>query len=83
VTILGVGGLGSWTLCGLACAGVGRLRIVGDHAIDLGNLNRQLLYRSGRCSPARSSTCSPASPSPPPSAPAVTLDLSLRRPASR
>jgi bacteriocin biosynthesis cyclodehydratase domain-containing protein len=45
VTILGVGGLGSWTLCGLACAGVGRLRIVDDDAISLSNLNRQLLYR--------------------------------------
>jgi molybdopterin/thiamine biosynthesis adenylyltransferase len=45
VTVLGVGGLGSWTLCGLACAGVGRLRIVDDDAIDLSNLNRQLLYR--------------------------------------
>jgi molybdopterin/thiamine biosynthesis adenylyltransferase len=45
VAILGVGGLGSWTLCGLACAGVGRLRIVDDDAIDLSNLNRQLLYR--------------------------------------
>jgi bacteriocin biosynthesis cyclodehydratase domain-containing protein len=45
VTILGVGGLGSWALCGLACAGVGRVRIVDDDVIDLSNLNRQLLYR--------------------------------------
>ena len=45
VAILGVGGLGSWTLCGLACAGVGRVRIVDDDTIDLTNLNRQLLYR--------------------------------------
>jgi bacteriocin biosynthesis cyclodehydratase domain-containing protein len=45
VTILGVGGLGSWTLCGLACAGVGRMRIVDHDTIDLSNLNRQLLYR--------------------------------------
>jgi bacteriocin biosynthesis cyclodehydratase domain-containing protein len=45
VTILGVGGLGSWTLCGLACAGVGAVRIVDDDAITLSNLNRQLLYR--------------------------------------
>jgi hypothetical protein len=33
------------TRAALACAGVGRLRIVDDHAIDFGNLNRQLLYR--------------------------------------
>lgn len=45
VTILGVGGLGSWTLCGLACAGVGRVRIVDHDVVDLSNLNRQLLYR--------------------------------------
>lgn len=44
VSILGVGGLGSWTLCGLACAGVGHVRIVDDDTIDLTNLNRQLLY---------------------------------------
>jgi len=45
VTILGVGGLGSWTLCGLACAGVGFVRIVDHDTVDLTNLNRQLLYR--------------------------------------
>ncbi|HEX7299605.1 MAG TPA: TOMM precursor leader peptide-binding protein [Solirubrobacteraceae bacterium] len=45
VTILGVGGLGSWTLCGLACAGVGHVRIVDHDTIELSNLNRQLLYR--------------------------------------
>jgi bacteriocin biosynthesis cyclodehydratase domain-containing protein len=45
VAILGVGGLGSWTLCGLACAGVGHLRIVDFDTIELSNLNRQLLYR--------------------------------------
>jgi bacteriocin biosynthesis cyclodehydratase domain-containing protein len=44
VTILGVGGLGSWTLCGLACAGVGFVRIVDHDTVDLTNLNRQLLY---------------------------------------
>jgi molybdopterin-synthase adenylyltransferase len=44
VTILGVGGLGSWALCGLACAGVGHARIVDDDAIALSNLNRQALY---------------------------------------
>jgi bacteriocin biosynthesis cyclodehydratase domain-containing protein len=45
VTILGVGGLGSWTLCGLACAGVGHVRIVDHDTVEIGNLNRQVLYR--------------------------------------
>jgi bacteriocin biosynthesis cyclodehydratase domain-containing protein len=45
VTILGVGGLGSWALSALACAGVGFLRIVDHDSIELSNLNRQLLYR--------------------------------------
>jgi molybdopterin/thiamine biosynthesis adenylyltransferase len=44
VTILGIGGLGSWALCGLACAGVGRVRIFDHDTIELSNLNRQLLY---------------------------------------
>jgi bacteriocin biosynthesis cyclodehydratase domain-containing protein len=46
VVVLGCGGLGSWTLCGLACAGVGTLVLVDDDRVDLSNLNRQLLYRA-------------------------------------
>jgi molybdopterin/thiamine biosynthesis adenylyltransferase len=45
VVVIGCGGLGSWTLCGLACAGVGTLVLVDDDRIELGNLNRQLLFR--------------------------------------
>lgn len=44
VVILGCGGLGSWTACGLACAGVGTLRLVDDDDVELSNLNRQLLF---------------------------------------
>jgi molybdopterin/thiamine biosynthesis adenylyltransferase len=46
VVVLGVGGLGSWTMAGLACAGVGRIVAVDDDTIELSNLNRQVLYRT-------------------------------------
>ena len=45
VVVLGCGGLGSWTLCGLACAGVGTLVLVDHDRVELSNLNRQLLFR--------------------------------------
>jgi bacteriocin biosynthesis cyclodehydratase domain-containing protein len=45
VVVLGSGGLGSWTMAGLACAGVGRIVAVDDDTIELSNLNRQVLYR--------------------------------------
>ena len=46
VVVLGAGGLGSWTMAGLACAGVGRIVAVDDDTIELTNLNRQVLYRT-------------------------------------
>jgi molybdopterin/thiamine biosynthesis adenylyltransferase len=45
VVVLGAGGLGSWTMAGLACAGVGRIVAVDHDTIELSNLNRQVLYR--------------------------------------
>jgi bacteriocin biosynthesis cyclodehydratase domain-containing protein len=46
VVVLGAGGLGSWTMSGLACAGVGTIVAVDDDTVELGNLNRQILYRT-------------------------------------
>ena len=45
VLVLGAGGLGSFTMAGLTCAGVGRIVAVDDDTIELSNLNRQVLYR--------------------------------------
>jgi molybdopterin-synthase adenylyltransferase len=44
VTILGCGGLGSWTAQALLCAGVRRLRLIDPDRVELSNLNRQPLY---------------------------------------
>jgi bacteriocin biosynthesis cyclodehydratase domain-containing protein len=44
VVVLGCGGLGTWALAGLACAGVGGFVLIDDDHVDLSNLNRQILY---------------------------------------
>lgn len=44
VAIIGCGGLGTWALGGLACAGVGRFVLVDDDTVEPSNLNRQVLY---------------------------------------
>jgi molybdopterin-synthase adenylyltransferase len=45
VVILGLGGLGSWALQALACAGVGRITAVDFDRVELSNLSRQSIYR--------------------------------------
>jgi len=44
VAIVGTGGLGTWTACGLACAGLGGLVLIDDDRVEVSNLNRQLLF---------------------------------------
>lgn len=47
VVIAGLGGLGSVSGYYLAAAGVGHLTIVDGDRVDMGNLNRQVLYDTG------------------------------------
>lgn len=44
VVIAGVGGLGSPVAIYLAAAGIGKIRLIDHDNVDLGNLNRQILY---------------------------------------
>lgn len=44
VAIIGCGGLGTWALGGLACAGIGSFVLVDDDTVEPSNLNRQVLY---------------------------------------
>jgi bacteriocin biosynthesis cyclodehydratase domain-containing protein len=44
VAIIGCGGLGTWALGGLACAGIGNFVLVDDDTVEPSNLNRQVLY---------------------------------------
>jgi bacteriocin biosynthesis cyclodehydratase domain-containing protein len=44
VVVLGCGGLGTWAIAAFAALGIGRLVVADDDTVELGNLNRQVLY---------------------------------------
>jgi bacteriocin biosynthesis cyclodehydratase domain-containing protein len=44
VTVIGVGGTGTWMAQSLALTGIGHLRLVDPDVVELSNLSRQVLY---------------------------------------
>jgi molybdopterin-synthase adenylyltransferase len=57
VVVIGLGGLGAWTLWSLAAAGVGQLVGVDGDVVELSNLNRQVLYREQDLGRAKALAC--------------------------
>ena len=53
VAIVGAGGLGSPAALYLAGAGVGAITIIDSDAVDVTNLQRQIMHRSADAGPAR------------------------------
>jgi molybdopterin/thiamine biosynthesis adenylyltransferase len=47
VAVLGAGGLGAPVIAMLAAAGVGQMTIIDDDVVDLSNLQRQFIHRTG------------------------------------
>ena len=54
VFVAGAGGLGSPSIYYLAAAGVGRITICDNDRVELSNLNRQILHRTGGIGISRS-----------------------------
>jgi adenylyltransferase/sulfurtransferase len=53
VLVIGAGGLGSPAILYLAAAGVGTIGVVDDDAVDLSNLQRQVLHTTARIGAAK------------------------------
>ncbi len=53
VLVVGAGGLGAPLLLYLAAAGVGAIGVVDDDAVDLSNLQRQVIHATGRIGMAK------------------------------
>jgi molybdopterin-synthase adenylyltransferase len=47
VAVLGAGGLGAPVIAALAAAGVGHMTIIDDDTVELSNLQRQFIHRTG------------------------------------
>lgn len=45
VAVLGLGGLGGWSVMSLACCGIGTLVLVDCDRVERTNLNRQVMYK--------------------------------------
>ena len=56
IALVGVGAIGSAALPALAGAGVGRLTIIDDDAVELSNLHRQLIYGEDQVGEAKTET---------------------------
>ena len=53
VLVVGAGGLGSAALLYLAAAGVGTLGVIDNDAVDVSNLQRQVIHTTGRVGTAK------------------------------
>jgi molybdopterin/thiamine biosynthesis adenylyltransferase len=53
IVVLGCGGLGTWAIGALACAGIGRFVLVDPDVVATSNLNRQILYHPGNVGQAK------------------------------
>lgn len=60
ILVIGAGGLGSPVLLYLAAAGIGRLGIADDDAVDLSNLQRQVIHDTGTLGAAKTDSAASA-----------------------